>query len=375
MGNIEIIKVVKRSQEKQFIKLPRKIYEGDKAYVPTFDFEALRTIRGKNSTLKESGPFEHILAYKDGKVVGRATVGINKDINEAKGIKEGYIALFESFNDKDVSNKIFDYCINWLKEKGMNRVLGPLSLPNGEDYRGVLIENFDDPTMVMNTYNKPYYRELYEEYGFKKYWDCYAYKYEINEGIKDKYEKLVPYAKKKYKFRVDKLDKNNIDKEVGDIKKIIDKAMPKEWMEFIPPTEAQLDVIKKQLVPILDEELVYIARSSNGEPIGFNVALPDYNEPLKLVDGRLFPLGGVKFLLGQKKISRMRLFDMFVVPEFRKKGVAGAIYYECFKACEKKGYEYIEGSTIWEYNVPMMRDVLKAGAKQYKTYRIFEMNF
>ncbi|WBW98210.1 GNAT family N-acetyltransferase [Oceanirhabdus sp. W0125-5] len=375
MGKINIVKVENKAQEKAFIKLPRIIYKDDDAYVPNFDFEALNTIRGKNNTIKESGPFEHILAYGDGKLLGRATVGINNDINQSKGIKEGYIALFECFNDKEVANEIFSYCIKWLKDRGIDRVLGPLSLPNGEDYRGVLIDNFQDPTLVMNTYNKPYYKELFENFGFKKYWDCYAYKYTVKDGLQERFGKLIPYAMKKYGFTVEPMDMNNIDKEVNDIKTIIDNAMPEEWMEFIPPDDNQINIIRKHLVKLIDPDLVYMARDEKGEPIGFNLALPDYNQPLKEINGRVLPFGLIKFLLRRKKINRMRLFVLFVIPEYRKKGVAGAIYYNCFKACERKGYDYAEGSTIWEYNDVMMRDVVKAGAKKYKTYRIYEMNF
>jgi len=358
--------------EKQFIKLPWKIYDGDKCWVPPLISDFKKSIRGENNSLKESGTYSLIIAYKDNEPSGRLCVGINEHLNNAKKYKEGYIALFECINDYNVAKALFDYANNWLKDKGMERIIGPISLPNGDDYRGVLIDNFTDPTMIMNTYSKPYYKKFFERYGFNKYWDCYAYYYEIGNGIDERYKKYVPYAMEKYGFTVDKINLKNIDKEMMDIKSIIDRAMPEEWDDFIPPTEEEIKIIGKNIVPVADPDLIYIARAKDGTPIGFNLALPDFNQALKHMNGRLFPIGFLKFLYYKRKIDRLRLFVLFVIPEYRKKGVPSAIYLKTYEASIRKGFKYGEGSTIWEYNKIMQRDIEKLGGKIYKTYRIYK---
>lgn len=372
MTDITVQSIVSNKQEKDFIKLPWKIYEGDKCWVPPLISDFKKTIRGENNSLVQSGPFEHIIAYRNYEACGRLCVGINEVLNIAKNYKEGYISLFECIDDYDVAKEMFDYAGNWLKERGIERIIGPISLPNGDDNRGLLIDNFTDPTLVMNTYNKSYYKNLFEEYGFYKYWDCYAYRYDMENEIEDRYRKYVPYAMEKYKFRVDKIDLKNIAKEMSDIKDIIDKAMPKEWDDFIPPTEEEIDIIGKSLVPVADPDLIYIARTEDGRPIGFNIALPDYNQVLKKMNGRLFPIGFIKYLYYKKKIDRARLFVLFVIPEYRRKGVPSAIYQYLYDAVKKKGYKYGEGSTVWEYNKIMQRDIEKFGGKVYKTYRIYK---
>ena len=223
----------------------------------------------------------------------------------------------------------------------------------------------------MNTYNKIYYNELFLSYGFEKYLDCYAYKSEINNDSIQRYEKLVPYAMQKHKFHLDRLDLKNIKKEMVDIKYIIEKAMPKEWDDFIPPSDKEIELIAKQLVPFADPDLIYIARNSEGIPIGFNISLPDYNQVLKKLNGRLLPFGILKFLYLKQNINKVRFFVLFVVPEYRNKGVTSAIYLQSYKKAVEKGYNFVEGSTIWEYNTRMKNDIEKFGGELYKTYRIY----
>lgn len=372
MKNIKIEVVENTSQEKKFIKLPWDIYKEDPCWVPPIISDFKKYIRGKNNTLTESGPSKLIIALKDNVVSGRLLVGINEHLNEAKSYKEGYLSLFECINDYEVAKAMFDFAIDWLKEEGMNKIIGPLSLPGGDDNRGLLLDNFSEPTLVMNTYNKKYYNDLFEKYEFYKYWDCYAYKYDLSNKLSDRYERVIPYAMNKFKYKVDKINLKNIKKEINDVKTIINLAMPEQWDDFIPPTDSELEIIAKQLVPLADPDFIYIARNHKNEPIGFNIALPDYNMILKKMNGKLFPFGLIKFLLNKNKMDRLRFFVLFVVPEYRSKGVTSAIYYEVYKKAIEKGYKWGEGSTVWEYNDNMMRDAVKLGAEKYKTYRIYK---
>jgi GNAT superfamily N-acetyltransferase len=370
-SNIYIKELEDKKDVKDFIYLPFELYKGDEAWVPPILSDFKKYINGINNFLNESGPNIKIVAYKDNEAVGRLLVGINNYLNDSKGIKEGYISLFECINDEAVAFSLLEYAENWLVDKGMEYIKGPLSLPGGDDNRGFLIDNFVDPTLIMNTYNKKYYNDFFISYGFEKYLDCYAYKSEINNQDIERYEKLVPYAMEKYKFHIDKLDLKNINKEMSDIKYIIDDAMPKEWNDFIPPSDKEIELIAKQLVPYADPDLIYIARSDQGIPIGFNISLPDYNQVLKKLNGKLLPFGIVKFVYLKRKIDKLRFFVLFVVPEYRNKGVTSAIYLQSYRKAIEKGYNFVEGSTIWEYNTQMKNDIEKFGGEVYKTYRIY----
>ena len=372
MRKIEIVEVRTKAQENVFIKLPWKIYKDDTNWVPPLISDFKKSIRGENNTLKKSGPYTLILAYSDGEPCGRLCIGINEVLNNAKNYREGYLSLFECTNDYEVSKAIFDYASNWLLGHGMNRIIGPLALPDGDDNRGLLIDNFDDPPTVINVYNPTYYKAFFENYGFYKYWDCYAYKLDVTGELDDRYATLVPYAMDKYGFKVDMIDLKNINKEMMDIKEIVEKAMPEDWEDFVPPTTEEVQLMAKNLLPVAIPELIYIARTNTGTPIGFSIALPDYNQVLKRMNGKLLPTGFLKYLYYKNKITRCRLFVLFVIPEYRKKGVTAAIYLKCRDAFKKRGYTSAEGSTIWEYNKPMQADIERLGGEIYKTYRIYK---
>ncbi|NLC65657.1 MAG: hypothetical protein GX752_01790, partial [Clostridium sp.] len=245
-----IVKEVRSKKElDDFVMIPFDLYENDSAWVPPIIRDFKKYITGKNNFLNQAGKNIRVIAYKDGKPVGRLLVGINNDLNKQKNYKEGYISLYESIDDNDVSHELLKYAEIFLKKENIEKIKGPLSLPGGDDYRGFIIDNFKDPTLVMNSYNKEYYNKQFLDFGFEKYMDVYAFKSEFDRDVLKRYARIVPYAQKKYKFSVRKLDLKNLDKEMKDIKEVIDNAMPKEWDDFIPPNEKEIALIAKQLKP------------------------------------------------------------------------------------------------------------------------------
>lgn len=357
-----------------FVKLPFGLYKGIEAWVPPIISDNRKYVTGKSNYMNQAGPNSRIVAYLDGVPAGRLLFGINEHLNHAKGFREGYLSLFECINDQSVANAMLDHARAWFRERDIEYMKGPLSLPGGDDYRGFLIDNFEDPTYVMQTYNHKYYNDLFIGYGFGKYLDCYGYDVRDDHEDISKFERFVPLAMKRYGYTIDKIDIQNIDREMRDIKKIIEMSMPEDWDDFIPPNDEEIALIAKQLIPYADPDFIYIARTLEGEPIGFDIALPDYNMVLKRMNGRLFPFGMLTYLKYRKKIDRLRVFVLFVVPEYRKKGVSGAIYLNMWRKGIEKGYKRGEASTIWEYNKPMINDIKEFIGEPYKTYRLYRMD-
>ena len=370
---ISIKEVNDKKTLNDFVDFIYENYEGDKNFVPPLRSDYIKYVQGVDNDLNEAGPNIKYICYDDDKVVGRLLVGVNNIINEYHGFKEGYISLFECVENYEYAEKLLDKAVGFLKSHGMTKVKGPLSLPGGEDNRGFIVDNFDAQPFIMNTYNKKYYNDFFIKYGFEKYFDCYAYKDTIENADIERYEKLVPYAMKKFDFRVDNINLTNVDKDAMDIMNVLERALPREWDDFAPPREEEIRKIVKQLVPFADSDLIFIARDNKtNEPIGFNITLPDYNQAIKKMNGKMFPFGFLKFLYYKRKINRLRFFVLFVVPEYRKKGVTSVMYLKTYLNALKKGYTELEGSTIWEYNRDMMNDVESFGAKINITYRIYQ---
>lgn len=358
-------------QKRDFIRVPWKIYRGDPNWVPPLWADMRRILDERKNPLFQLGPHALWVAYRGKEPVGRLLVGIDEKLNREKKRAEGYLSLFESIPDYSVAEALFTAGLSWLKGRGMTVVTGPQSPDNGDDYRGLLIEGFDSPPVLMDSYNPPYYVDFFERYGFKKDFDRMAYYFDLRKPIPEEMIRGVEYAMKRYGFRVDPVDLRHLDREILAIKQVVDRAMPEEWPDMVPPTLEEIKAEARQLLPVAVPELIYIARSREGEPIGFSIALPDYNQVLRHLNGRLFPFGFLKFLWLRRRITGGRIFVLFVTPEYHKKGVSAAIYLRTFQAAQRLGYTYGEGSTIHEFNRAMNRDALGAGGRLYKKYRIY----
>lgn len=367
---VHIVEVKGKKGLKKFIDFSWEIYKNDPNWVPPLRSDLLKTLQGRDNPLFMNGPHAFFMAYRDGRPAGRICAGINETLNRKKGKEEGYICLFECINDGDVAACLFDHAADWLKKRGKKVMKGPVSPTNGDDYRGLLVKGFDGPPVLMNSYNPDYYPGLFEAHGFQKHLDLYAYYYDVSGIRLERYSKVIQYAMKRYNFRVEPVNLKKLDREVKDIKRVLDEAMPADWEDLTPPSLEEIKAQANKLKDLADPDLIYIARSGD-RPIGFALGLPDYNQVLKRLNGRLFPLGFLKFMWFKRKITGARIFVLFVVPEFRKKAVSSTIYYKCLQAAKRKGYTYGEGSTIGEINLDMRRDAEGAGGIHYRTYRIY----
>ena len=356
---------------KQFIDLPWRLYKGDPNWVPPLRRQFLRTLQGKNNPLLANGVHTFFLAVDEGEVVGRLLVGINAKLNREKGKNEGYISLFEVIDDQKPAFALFEAAAAWLRQRGLTSVVGPVSPTNGDDNRGILIQGFDGPPVLMNSYNPPYYQRFFEAYGFEKNMDLFAFHLDVRNLDTERFARVVSYAMRKYHFQIDRFDRSRLEREIRDIKTILDLAMPATWEHLTPPSLEEIRAEVRALLQFMDPDLVYIARAGT-EPIGFVVGLPDYNQVLKHLNGRLFPFGWAKYLWWKRRITGARIFIQFVVPKFRNKAVNSAIYHRLMVAAREKGYTYGEGSAIAEMNKESIRSVEGAGGRLYRVYRIYQ---
>ncbi|TDT60991.1 GNAT family N-acetyltransferase [Fonticella tunisiensis] len=366
---IEIVEIKDSKGLKEFINFAWDVYKNDPNWVPPLKYDLLKTLKGKNNALFLNGTHTFFMAYEKNKPLGRILVGINETLNKKKNQKDGYISLFECVENYEIAERLFDAAAKWLRDRGINCMKGPFSPTNGDDYKGLLVEGFDGPPVLMNSYNPEYYVRFFEKYGFVKHEDLYAYYFDPKNNEIENYKRPVEYAMKRYNFRIEPLNLKNLEKEMVDIKKVMDAAMP-EWEDLTPPSLEDIRAEVKQLKSMADPDFVLIARSGD-EPIGFLICLPDYNQVFKRMNGRLFPIGIFKYLWYKRKIDGLRLFVLFVVPEYRKKAVSSAMFYKGLEAAKRKNLRYAEGSTIGENNLEMRRDAEKAGGRHYRTYRIY----
>ena len=358
---------------KPFIDFSWTINARDPQWVPPLRsiFNAL--LDRENHPFYEHAEVALFVAERRGKIVGRIAATANYRANEFQGNTTGYFGLFECVDDEAVAHALLDRAAAWLKAKGRTSMQGPFNLStNDELYSGgVLIEGFDTPPVFMMGHNPPYYQRLVESAGFEKTKDLLAYWLPHNQPpqrLLDGVERLG----RREGWRTRPVNMKRFKEEVGIVMGVYNSAWERNW-GFIPMTEREFDGMAKEFRPVVDPNLVIIAENSEGEPIGFMLALPDINRVFaRLKDGRLFPFGWLKFLWYKRKIKTARLLTLGMKPGYQRSGIGAALYLKCFQQGAENGYENAEASWILEDNGPMRQALEKIGAYVYKTYRVYE---
>ncbi|HCJ67634.1 MAG TPA: N-acetyltransferase, partial [Elusimicrobia bacterium] len=260
-----------------------------------------------------------------------------------------FFGFFESINDYAVAEKLLNVVREYLKEKKMEVMRGPMN-PSTNDECGFLIEGFDSAPTVMMTYNPEYYLEFMERYGLRKAKDFYAYLAPVTGEQITRLSRVSELVKKREpNLVVRPINLKKFAEELGKIKQIYNSAWSKNW-GFVPMTDGEIESMAERLKPLVVPEILQIAEF-DGKPAGFLMAVPDYNQVMKRINGKLNLSGIVKFLWYKNKIDALRLITLGVCPEYRKKGIDGLLYLESLKGAMKKGYKFCEFSWVLEENI------------------------
>ncbi len=372
MSKIEIKQAVTKREIKNFILFPWNVYKNDPNWVPPLIIEKKMMLDKKKNPFFEHGEMDIFMAYSDGKAVGRIAAIINYTHNQIHNEKAGFFGFFECLDNQDAANALFDTAVQWIKDKGMTKVIGPAS-PTSNDEYGFLIEGAEGSPVLMMPYNPKYYIRLLENYGFKKAKDLYAYIMESDKIFYD--EKILrgsELVRKRNNVTIRTLDMKNFKNELDIVKQIYNKAWAVNW-GFVPMTDAEIDFLAEGLKPLVNPELV-LFMEKEGQPIGFALVMPDYNQIFKKMNGRLLPFGIFHILFGKKKIDLARTIILGLIPEHQKKGLDALFYLEITARARKFNIFKGEASWILEDNLMMNRGAEMMKADLYRKYRVFEMD-
>jgi hypothetical protein len=368
------IRIVKNKKDLlDFIKFPWKIYKDDKNWVPPLISERKDFFNPEVNPFYKHAEVILFLAEKEREIVGRIAGLINFRHIETHQEKAGFFGFFESIQNFEVAKKLLDNVKDWLKSKSMVLMRGPMNF-SVNDELGFLLEGFDSPPVFMMTYNPEYYLDLMERYGMVKAKDLYAFHMEKSMQPPERFKRIAELVRKKENIVVRKLNMNDFEGEIEKVKTIYNLAWSKNW-GAIPMTDEEFEHLAKDFKKIVDPDLVFIAEV-DGEPAGFSMALPDINQLLIKLNGRLFPFGIFKLLWFTKfhrVINGLRLLTMGVIHKYQKRGIDTLFYINTYTNGVKKGYEWAEMSWNLEDNFLINHALETFGAKLYKKYRIYEM--
>ena len=354
-----------------FVDFPYELYPSASNWVPPLKMDIKDQLSVKKNPWFDHAEAEFFLARRAGRVVGRISAHIDHNFNEFQGNDWGLFGWFECIDDQSVAEALYDAAGAWLKERGRDRMVGPFSYTTNDEC-GVLIEGFEIPPAILEPWNHAYYPQLFDNAGMTKAMDLLMYKMEITD--RDKVRPAIFMAAARVddsSYRLKSFSRRTLNADVDRFLDIYNESWEKNW-GFVPLTEREVRHYAKTLLPVLDKNWAFVMIGKDGDNAGAALTLPDYNQVLKHLNGRLLPFGWAKFLWYRRKIDRVRVFALGVKPRYRTTGLAARLYIEHLDAAERTG---VTGGTmgwILEVNRAMNKSVEALGGTVIKRFRIYE---
>ncbi len=375
MGSVTIRPVSSRRELKRFVKVPFRLHRDQPQWVAPLIFERMEFLNREKNPYFEHAEAEYFLAERDGEAVGRVTVQVDHRWDEYQGGSDAMFGFFETANDPEVAAALLGAASEWARGKGRGRLLGPMDFTTNDEI-GILIEGYDRRPMILEPWHPPHYRELIEAEGFGKAMDVQMWELQfgdLKEG--ESFDPSIHAAAEKALHDEGIVIRNMRKREMaGEVRRFMDvynEAWGDNW-GFVPITDAEVEFQAKNLKQVIDEDWAYMAEK-DGEVVGAALTLPDINQVLAGLNGRLLPLGWLRFLLGKGKVDQLRVLALGVKHDYRHSGVAAGLYLKHLETAAAPGK--IEGGEmgwILETNGPMNRAMEGMGGKVVKKYRIYE---
>lgn len=356
-------------ERKKFIEFLYTHYQTDGFFVPPLRMDQKKLINTKKNPFFEQAEIALFIAEHEGEIAGRIAAVVDHRFNEHHGRKTGHFAFFECIDHQPTADLLFRVAEDWLREKGMEDVLGPTN-PGMMDVIGFLVDGFDKYPYILMPYTKPYYEKLAQNAGYEQEMDLLAYIVHAEDIPIERLERANEIAKKRtLGLKMRPINLKKIKDEVEIVRDIYNEAWKDNW-GFLPLTKEELAATADEFKLILDPDLAHIAEV-NGEPIAFSIGIPDLNQIFRDMDGKLFPFGIFKLLLGRRKIKRFRTALMGVKPKYRGKGIDALLTLAAMKKAVPRGIDISELSWVLGDNLDMQRVAERLGAKIDKRYRMY----
>jgi GNAT superfamily N-acetyltransferase len=358
----------------RFIDVPFRLHANHPLWVPPLKLERRMFLSRRMNAFFSHGEAEYFLARRDGRIVGRISAQVNHAFNEHQGKRWGWFGFLEFEDDQEVLAALLDAAAGWLRGRGMERMVGPASFAMNDE-SGVLIEGYDLRPMILQPWNPPYYAERLEQAGMSKAMDLLMWNLEVSdrERVLPVIFELAEKVEREHGIRVRPMRRWQLRKDMDAFAEVYNSAWSKNW-DFVPYSKKDLDAYAQELQLVFDKHWFFIAeRIDTGEVVGMAITVPDVNQVLAKMGGRVLPSGWWHFLNKGRIIDRVRVGFLGVKPEYQHTGVAAKLYVEHFNAAAVRPQTGGEMGWILETNTAMNRGMEAMGGRIVKRYRVFEL--
>jgi len=374
---MKVIEVTGRKEIKAFVDFPKKLYKDDPFYIPPFDKDICNDFnRKKNPYFQNGEAIRWLVLDEQGEISGRIAAFFDRRKDNSEYIKNGGIGYFECVNEQAVANLLFDTARNWLATFGYEAMTGSIKFGENDNEWGILVHGFMQQAMGMR-YNKPYYQDLFENYGFRLFYRQLSFHLDLDKPFPERFWKIADWVRQKPGFTFHHMEWNKVDKMVSEMVSVYNQAWRNFKEDFTPLDPKVVQEEFERAKAILDPELVWFAYHE-GEPIGFFVLLPDANQIFKHFNGKLHLWNKIRFLWYKKTntMTRIRATVAGVLPKFQNSGIESAIFWHLREVMDHKPYyKQIELSWVGDFNPKMISLYKAVGAYHAKTHHTYRYLF
>lgn len=359
---------------RDFLEVVDRIYADDPRYIRPLDMELKERLDPKKNPFFEHGDGVVFTAHQSGRCVGRVTAQLDREHLDRYKDDVGFFGFLDTVDDPDVAAALLERAGEWLRDRGMKVARGPMSLSINEEI-GCLVEGFDAPPVLMNPHHRPYQGGLIEKAGFSKVKDVFGWRYEVgdlNARVKKAREEILALSE----VQTRPFSKKDAERDVATALDVFNDAWNENW-GYVPMTKREADKMAADLKMFLVPEITRLV-TIDGEPAAVAIALPNVNELITDLRGRLFPLGIAKLLwrLKVEGAKSGRLLILGIKKKFRAQrkyaGLSLFLYAELNDGARKVGMTWGELGWTLEDNAAVNAGIRMMGAKKYKVYRIYE---
>lgn len=371
MLKIEQVDLNSGSQVRQFINFPYDLYRGHPLWVPPIRMDVKVKLNPDKHPFYEHSDAEFFLARRGDEVVGRLALLENKPFNEYHKTKQGQFYLFESIEDFEVTQALFEHADDWLRGRGLNQLVGPKGFSAFDGY-GILVEGFEfRPAMTMMNYNPAYYPEYLERLGFEKEVDFVSCYIDINKfHMPERVHRIAERAAKRSGLKVRRFtSKRELVKWAEKIGETYNRTFVDNW-EYYPLTKREIDFMVDDLMLIADPRLIKII-THDEDVVGFLFAFHDVSAAIQRSGGRLIPFGALDIMLETRRTDWVSLNGVGILPEFQGRGGNALMYSEMEKTIHEFNFRHADLTQVAESAEQMRSDLMNVGAVPYKNHRVY----
>lgn len=369
--SIELKTVITKSQLKEFIFLPRKIYSNYQNWVPPIYMDEWAFHNPKKNRALSYSEVTRLIAYQNNNPVGRVMGIINKKYNEQHGLKNVSFFNLDCIDDPTVAHALIEFIEQWGKEKGMNKIIGPYGFSD-KDPQGLQIEGFENLPVIVTPTNPPYLRQLVEAKGYQKEMDCVSYRLQVPATMPAVYEKIANRILRNTNIQlIEFKNKKELKPHILPALQLMNEAYAHLY-GYSSMMEEEMQGLADQYLFVLDPEFVKVIQTSKGETIAFGVGMPDISKGIQRAKGKLFPFGFIHILSASRKAKQLNLMLGAVKQGYRGIGINVLLGKSMLESARKRGFTVMDSHLILETNKPMRSEFEKVGGTIYKRYRVYQ---